>query len=201
MRSVFPFVAVVAALGCLVSAPLAAEPLVGVDVGVTVPTSRTRNAARPGGALLAYAGYQHALTQQFSVGLVAGTGLNAFETRCGDAARICTDDDVTTILALTAGPRLTLHDGGLDLFFGARGGVYRGVSGGLTETAGGWALETGATYELVPGTSAGLLLRREQAGIEPTQGEADLEFLVVGLTFEHRFTPPPRAVSHPRHRP
>jgi len=181
--------------------PAAAEPLVGVEAGATIPTSSSRSAADPGAAIGVNAGYRVEVASWIGLSLLGGGGITLFETKCGSDARICTDDDVTTLLSLTAGPRLSLRDGDLEVFLGVRGGVYRGVSGGLTETAGGFGLEAGAVYSLVEGTTAGAFIRREQVDLRPSRGDADLEFLVIGLGFEHRFAAPPRAVSQPRPRP
>jgi hypothetical protein len=182
-------------------AAAAAEPLLGVEAVAAIPTSSSRASTRTGGALHLNGGLRQPLGSAFAVSLLGDGGMTMFESWCGTSAPVCTGDDVTTLLSFTAGPRLSLIDGGFELFFGGRGGVYRGVSGGLTETAGGWALEAGATWELVEGTTAGVVVRREVADIEPSREGGKLEFLAVGLGFEHRFGAPPRAVAQPRSRP
>lgn len=188
-------------IGWVPIAPAAAEPLLGVEAVAAIPAAESRASTRTGGALHVNGGFRQPLGSSFAVSLLGDGGMTMFESYCGESAPVCTGDDVTTLLSLMAGPRLSLIDGGFELFFGGRGGVYRGVSGGLTETAGGWALETGATWEVVAGTTAGVLVRREVADIAPSRDGGKLEFLAVGLGFEHRFAAPPVAVAQPRPRP
>lgn len=186
------------------AAPAAAvdlTPFVTVEPTALFPLSSARASMKPGGGLRFDGGLRHALGSAYAVSLVGDGGLLLFAAHCGANAPRCTDDDAATVLSLTAGPRLSLLDGGFELFFGVRGGVFRAVSAGLGDTAGGWGLDSGVGFELVPGTTAGLRLRYDRAGIDVNRAGGDLEALSVGLGFEHRFAAPPVAVAQPRPRP
>ncbi len=185
----------------LASGRAVAEPVVGVETLAAFPTSGARAVAKPGGALRLDGGYRFPLGGTFALSLLGDAGATIFETRCGPDAVVCKGDDTTTFLSLLGGPRLSLIDGDFELFFGVRAGTYLGVSGGPDDFEGGWGLEAGAKYELVPGSSLGLLIRREQIFFDPGTDSSDFEFIVVGLGFEHRFAPGARAVAQPRPRP
>lgn len=180
-----------------------ASPALFVETGALLPVSSTRNLFGEGGFLRVGGGKIARLSPSFSVGLLAAGSGNFFTSvRCRSDQRGCSDE-VGTLLSLTAGPRLFLHDGNLNVFVGANGGYYRGVTSGIGEDAAGFAVEMGFLYTLVEGTSAGIFVRREEAFLRlarrSSQAEfEDLRFLHAGVGFEHRFAPPPRAVSHPR---
>src|SRR5690606_7756953 len=140
-------------------APIRAQPLVLVETGAAVPVSRARAALDPGGSLALGGGFRWRLSPQASVSLVGAGASLLFDYECGDRTKRCSDDKLATILSLTGGPRLSLHDGDFELFFGARGGYYRGISGGRSGNAGGFGIEAGFHYELVPGSTAGALIR------------------------------------------
>lgn len=178
-----------------------ATPVVLVESGAAFPVSSARSALGAGGFLTLGGGKRFALTQRLSVALLGAGHASFFDNKCGSQAVRCSDDETATVLSVTGGPRLFLHDGHFELFFGARGGYYRGITSGRGGDAGGFALEAGFQYELVPGTSAGAFIRREEASLRFTNDKSDLQFLHVGLGFEHRFDPAPQAVSHPRYRP
>jgi len=191
----------IVSIALLLSSPLHAEPLITVEAGAALPLSNSQAALDPGGYIALGAGHRFTLLPRLSVALHGAAGAAIFDNECGATVKLCTDDEAATVLSLTAGPRLILHDGDFEIFFGVRGGYYRSISGGFAGHAGGFGLETGFAYELVPGTSAGMFIRREQASLRPTTKHGDLQFLVVGFGFEHRFAAPLRAVSHPRERP
>lgn len=188
-------------LALLLPSVAAATPAVLVEAGAALPVSSARSALSAGGFLSLGAAHRIHLVPRVSVALLGAGTATIFDNECGSRAKRCSDDQAATVLSLTAGPRLTLHDGDFEMFFGARGGYYRGITGGRSGNAGGFAIEAGMQYMLVPGTTAGMLIRREEASLRPTTDNRDLQFLAVGLVFEHRFSPPLRAVSHPRPRP
>lgn len=170
---------------------LAAEPVIGVETAVAVPTSESRRGASTGGAIGLSAGYRFPLASYVAIDLTTGPGFTVLETRCirdsGVPAQ-CDGDDTTSLFAWTAGPRIVLIDGGLEIFAGVRGGYYHGLSGRIEADAAGFAIETGLQYDLVPGTSIGAIARREQVDIEPSpEAGGDFEFLAFGLGFQHRF--------------
>lgn len=195
-----------AALVVGLGSPVAATPAVFVETGALLPLSSTRKVFGEGGFLRVGGGKVARLSPSYSVGLFAAGSGNFFDhVRCRGDWRGCSEE-LGTILSLTAGPRFFLHDGNFNAFVGANGGYYRGVTSGISEDAGGFAIEMGFLYALVEGTAAGAFIRREevfmkQAPRRSGSGLEDLQLLHAGLGFEHRFAPPLRAVSHPRRFP
>lgn len=181
--------------------PAAADPVVLVETAPVFPTSGFRHAADTGGLLGVGAGVRTPVGRSTHVDWVAvGSGL-AFGGSCDGSERCDGSDETIGILSLTAGPRLALVDGGFELFAGARGGLYVPFSGVVTQSSAGFSIEAGFSYELVPRTSAGLFIRREQILEQtPIRPDEDIQFVAAGLTFVHAFAAP-QAVSHPRYRP
>ncbi len=170
---------------------LALEPVVAVETGVAQPVSNSQRGAATGGAIAFPVGARWDLGSMAAVELTTGPGFAVMETRCirdEGAPAQCDSDDTTSLFSWTVGPRFILSDGPLELFAGARGGYYRGLAGRIEADAGGFAIETGLHYELVPGTAIGALARREQVDVAPYPGaDGDFEFLVFGLSFVHRY--------------
>ncbi|MBI4518299.1 MAG: OmpA family protein [Deltaproteobacteria bacterium] len=178
----------------LAAAAHAAEPVAGIDIGAAFPTSTFRKSADPGGAVAPYLGYQWG--GKYAVSLLAQPQFAAF----GTAVSTKPESDLTSILSLTAGPRLSLNDEGKEVYFSVQGGVYTDISGPLNNSDAGYALAGGFNLDLDRATALGLFLRRDAAGIPAARGSrADVTFVTTGVSLQHRFLapPPPPPVAAP----
>ena len=167
----------------------AGVPVIGLDVGVTVPLSDYQKTADPGGALAPFVGYQVDLPfiQGFSITPIFQPQFAAFsEAHSGNS--------VPSITSVTAGARFSLNDVHSEVYFGAQGGYYWSTTGPIEDHNGnGFNIEGGYNYEFWEGTALGAYVRLDQAHIRPFEG-ADTrttQFLVTGFEVRHRFLPPP----------
>jgi OOP family OmpA-OmpF porin len=96
------------------------------------------------------------------------------------------------LLAVTAGARMGMKEDKAEIYFTAQGGYYTDIAGPINDKGEGFAIGGGVDYELSPGNTLGLFLRRDQSSMRAVRGDTDdLTYLLTGLSFEHRFLPPP----------
>ncbi len=160
-------------------------PVVGVDVGATIPISKFQKDADPGGAIAPFVGYQ--IGHSFAFTPIVQPQFAAFSS--GSLS-----DDWRSITSLTAGARFSLNDERSEAYFGAQGGYYWTTKGPQDcDNGSGFNLQGGYNYEFWRGTALGLYARYDQARIRPFTGSDShtTEFLVTGLEVRHRFLPPP----------
>jgi outer membrane protein OmpA-like peptidoglycan-associated protein len=172
----------------------AGVPVLGVDVGATIPISDFQRTADPGGAIAPFVGYQIGVPfiQGFTFTPIFQPQFAAFST--------CGCDDLASITSLTAGARFALTDVHSEAYFGAQGGYYWTTNGPREHDDGaGFNIQGGYNYEFLTGTALGLYLRLDQAHIHPFTGADNqtTQFLVTGLELQHRFLPPPPAPPPP----
>jgi outer membrane protein OmpA-like peptidoglycan-associated protein len=191
--------AVVIALAQAASAQLADQltdyvktgvPVVGADIGATVPISKFQKTASNGGAIAPFAGYQMG-TDSFTFTPILQPQYAAFSGG---------SDNLVSVTSLTAGARFSLIDENSEVYFGAQGGYYWGTNGVIEHHSGnGFNIEGGYNYEVWRGTALGAFARYDQASFHPIpSGTSDTtEFLVVGFEVRHRFLPPPPAPPPP----
>jgi outer membrane protein OmpA-like peptidoglycan-associated protein len=179
--------------------------VVGGQLGAAVPVSSFRDTADDGGSAEIFGGYRFDLAERVAVSLLGSPTFSFFGTKdCDASSPITCDDseDVTSLVQLMAGPRLSLADSDFELYFDARGGYVAQMSGGLDDDdGGGFALGGGANYEFIRGTAAGVFFRYNEAFMEgrnkdATSGSgANLKFLSAGVGIQHRFLPPAVVVA------
>jgi outer membrane protein OmpA-like peptidoglycan-associated protein len=178
------------------------EPVVGVEAGGALPTSTSRRSAGAGGAIGVFAGYRlNLFDNSFAITLLGEPLYAAFPTgSCGAAdERPCQpsgEGDVTGLFGLTFGPRFSLVDGPIELYFTAKGGYYTTVSGSIRGSGGGFNFGGGLSYALAPAATLGAFVRFEEAAIDAATNSTDnFTFVFTGLTFEYRFLESPPVVA------
>lgn len=174
---------------------IAGVPVVGVDVGATVPLSDFQRSVDPGGAIAPFVGYQVEVPfiQGFTITPILQPQFAAFSNPSSNG-------DVGSITSLSAGARFSLNDNRSEAYFGAQGGYYWSTSGPREHDNGnGFNIQGGYNYELWDGTALGAYVRLDQARIKPvaTSDSCTTQFLVTGLEVRHRFLPPPPAPPPP----
>lgn len=177
------------ATSAVVRAQWSGAPVVGVDVGATIPVSKFRRTADVGVMIAPFAGYQ------IGLGSFALTPLVQLQ----QAAFPSNDHhDPVAIAGIGGGARFSLLDESKEVFFQATGGYYNAYHGRISHVdAGGYAIEGGFNYDfcfLPRGMGLGLFIRRDSANIDAaTDSSKNLKYLVAGLSLRHRFLPPPPA--------
>ena len=176
--------------GFLPCAAYAGEPVAGIDVGAAIPTGKFRQAAKVGGGIAPFAGYRWG--DSVTLSLLGQPQVVAFPSD-NDS-----DDDITSLFSFTAGPRVSLVDEHSEVYVGAQGGVYTGLSGNGRSTAEGYNLAAGYNYQFTSGDSLGLFLRRDQAWLgAASHQDTQLNFLVMGLGYRHTFKAPALVAEAP----
>jgi outer membrane protein OmpA-like peptidoglycan-associated protein len=178
-------------------APVQAEwsgaPVVGVDLGLAIPTSKYRRTADLGGMIGPFAGYQ------IGTGKFALTPLVQIQHSRFAADD---DDDTTGVLGVGGGARLSLLDGNMEAYFQSTISYYRIQDNPVNEDDGeGFAIQGGVNYEfsfLPRGMALGIFIRRDEADIDAAVDTDDnLQYLVTGFSLRHKFLPPPPAPPAP----
>jgi len=163
-------------------------PVVGVDIGATVPLSKFQKIASPGGGIAPYVGYEIGVPwiDGFKFMPMLQPQFAAFGSCCGD--------DLASITSLLAGARFALYDGNSEIYFQATGGYNWSTNGPREHDDGaGFGVGGGYNYEFWPGIGLGLFVRYHQADIRPNNNTNShtTEFLITGLEGQYRFLPPP----------
>lgn len=162
-------------------------PVVGADVGASIPISNAREFVGPGGAIAPYAGYEIPLFENMVFMPIIQPQYAAFSAKCDGC-------DIVSITSLTAGARFGIYDEKSFVYFGAQGGYYWTTQGPRDKDNGnGWNIQGGYNYEFWEGTGLGLFIRYHDSRIQlfPTDDQQDTKFLVTGLEVQHRLLPPP----------
>jgi outer membrane protein OmpA-like peptidoglycan-associated protein len=177
------------AIMCLVAPASAGGPVVGVDVGATLPIGTFQRAADPGGAIAPFVGYQ--IGKRFAFTPMVQPALFAFGN---DTDR---EEDVITIFGILGGGRLSWFDERKEIYFSAQGGYYTDVTGPVNDKGEGFNIAGGFNYEFWENTALGAFIRRDQSSMKAARdSNNDLTFLFTGIEFRHRFeAPPPAAVA------
>jgi len=211
-------------LGLMLALPAAraAEgPFVGVDAGVSEPTNGEYRAhVQTGVSGAPFAGYMFNdyLGLQGEFQIIAQEPDN--DNRRFFQPNINNENQYTTILGLTVGPRLQVPLGELlDLYITAQGGGFKGVSGRLNQLAPGFSVGGGLDINITDNIAVGLFGRWNRAYMAPhpyflgapepqtsdEQGPADIRWAVGGVGFKYSFAeapappppPPPPPVAAP----
>lgn len=185
-RSALRWLGVTVAVACVVvPSAWAGEPVVGVDLAAALPISTFQRTADPGGAILPFAGYRFGDTYYFTP--ILQPQLSVFQN---DSGRSGGDDIV--LLAISAGARIGWKEDKQEIYFTAQGGYYGDVQGPVNDKGEGFAIGGGYNYDLSPGNSLGLFIRRDQSSMRAARNSTnDLTYLLTGLSYEHRFLAPP----------
>jgi outer membrane protein OmpA-like peptidoglycan-associated protein len=206
-------VGIVAAL--LVRAlPAAAEPypFLGLNLGVAQPTNDNYNAhCHTGLGTTLYGGQM--FTENFGVRADLQTTFNPPDD---DGRGIPDEEDWSTLLGVTVGPRLALPLGPL-FELHADGGVggFAGLSGRLTQTDWGWSFGAGLDYYVAPRWAISAYGRWNGAAIAPVphylpprvnsgrpqnpedQGPADIRWVNAGIGLRYDFRKPAAIAAAP----
>ena len=182
-------------------------PFAGVDVGVSEPLNANyRGHVKTGGTVNPFVGYDYnrylGVQGQLHVTLQSPDGGPPNDNQ----------QDTTTLLGVTIGPRLSIPlYSFLDVYGTVQGGGFTGVSGFVDHTAGGFSLGGGINANLAYGLAVGIFARWNHAfmsaspDLGPTQaqnerGHDDIEWATIGLGVQLNFPPPipaPLAPPHP----
>jgi outer membrane protein OmpA-like peptidoglycan-associated protein len=145
------------------------------------------------------AGYRLDLTDNLSLSLLANP--HAFfagteEGCCNDKPH---DDDITTLLAITGGPKLTLHTGILETYVAGGGGWYRDTSGPLDDDGPGYNIGAGINIDVGAGNSVGVFGLYDVAYMspEPARPGSQRKLVSGGLGYQHVFEAPERIAEAP----
>ena len=172
-------------------------PVVGADIGATIPISGFRNSAQEGGGIAPFAGYQITVSTELVPGLTITPILQPQFAAFSTSTR---GNTLASITSVTAGARFSLNDERSEVYFGAQGGYYWSTNGPREHDNGnGFNIEGGYNYDFLPGTGLGLFARLDQAVIRPFH-ESDgqtTQFITTGFEVRHRFLPPPPAPPPP----
>jgi outer membrane protein OmpA-like peptidoglycan-associated protein len=168
----------------------AREPVVGVDLAAAVPVSTFQRTADAGGAILPFVGYRFG-DRYFFTPLVQAQ-FAAFPNNVDPDLGPESEDQAASLFAITAGARLGMKEEKLEIYFTAQGGYYTDISGPINDQGEGFAIGGGVDYELTPGNTLGLFLRRDQSSMRAARDTTDdLTYLLTGLSYQHRFLAPP----------
>jgi outer membrane protein OmpA-like peptidoglycan-associated protein len=187
-----------AALVLCVATASAQVPIAGVDVGIAEPANRNYRAQVETGATVnPYVGYM------FNEYLgVQAQGHVTLQTPDNDGRGFGDENQTTTLLGATVGPRLAVPLGELtDLYLTGQGGAFKGVSGRLNQTAPGVSLGGGLDFNVSRNISLGLFGRWNRAYMAPhpiflagqapaDQGPHDARWLTAGVGFTYAFREP-----------
>ncbi|MBP1687558.1 MAG: porin [Deltaproteobacteria bacterium] len=140
-------------------------PFVGIDLGYSIPANDNYRAHvhDTGGTANPYAGYMfnHYLGLQ---GQLHAT----FQTPDNDHRGFAHENQITTLLGGTVGPRLVLPLGTLvELYGTGQGGVFTGLSGRLNHTAPGFSVGGGIDFNVTPQFAVGVFGRWNRAYMSP----------------------------------
>jgi outer membrane protein OmpA-like peptidoglycan-associated protein len=178
-------------------------PFVGIDVGVSRPANDNYRAHvhDAGGTANPYAGYM------FNNYLGLQGQIHAtFQKPDNDHRGFAHENQITTLLGGTVGPRLVLPLGTLvELYGTGQGGVFTGLSGRLNHTAPGFSVGGGIDFNVTPQFAVGVFGRWNRAymsprpkDLGPTQvsdqrfGE-DARWVTFGLGLKYAFNRPAAA--------
>lgn len=181
------------AIALVVRAAAADEPVIGGEFSVAIPLKNTKNTAEVGGAAGIYAGYQFDLGAHVALSLLANPEFSFFpsEKPVNPSSGRSSDTDVVTIMALNAGPRLTIGGEEARVFIDGRGGYYDELSGPLNSSGPGYNVGGGAAFALTRGTSLTLFGRYNESFMRAERGSHEnFRFMTAGLGLEHRFLAP-----------
>lgn len=194
------------------------EPVVGAELSAAVPISKfQRSAGDVGGAASVYGGYRFSLADGVALSLLANPEFSFYENtapKCNNGAApnscnlgISPDSDFISIMALNAGPRLSIGDPSAEFFIDGRGGYYRELGGPLNDDGPGFAVGAGLGFELAKGTLLTIAGRYNEAFMRAQRGyvaaakggssSANLRYVTAGLGIEHRFLAPAAVKAAP----
>lgn len=199
------------AVPALVSAQVSdPRPFVGMDLGVSVPTRDNYWAhVHTGGAASPYFGYM--FDEAFGV---QGNLHVAAQPADDDGRGFKGEDDVTTVLGATFGPRLSLPlNSTIEPYLVGQGGIFGGVSGRLEdEFDAGVSLGGGIDYYVSTRWAISAFGRWNYAFIKPSPRDlnnipgadfpytqnteeslaADIQWVTAGLGVKYDFRPLPK---------
>lgn len=180
-------------------------PFVGIDLGVSRPTNANYHAhVHEGATANPFVGYMFNdyLGLQGQVHAILQEPDNDPELR-----RFAHQNQMTTLLGATVGPRLALPlDNNLELYGTFQAGGFTGLSGRLDHTAPGFSTGAGLNYYVTPQVAVGLFGRWNRVYMAPRpttlvnlvpeqQGPTDAQFATGGISLTYRFhgpeAPPP----------
>lgn len=182
-------------------------PFAGIDVGVSRPTNANYNAhVHDGATANPFAGYMF----NNYLGL-QGQLYATFQEPDNDHRGYAHENQITTLLGLSVGPRLALPmEDNLELYATFQVGGYTGVSGTMDETAPGFSTGAGLNYYVTPQIAIGAFGRWNRVYMAPRpttltnpplvadqQGPEDAQFAMGGISLTYRFNRPEAAPPPP----
>jgi outer membrane protein OmpA-like peptidoglycan-associated protein len=172
-------------------------PEIGVNVGAAVPLDKYKRTidGNVGGAFGLEGGYRFDLSDGVALSLLANPQFTFYGTQPGCCAEK-NDDEVSSVAALTAGPRLSVGMGGLQTWVGAQGGYYRDMSGPMSDDGAGFNAGGGIGYAVARDTVVGLYGRYDYARMVAAPGsDVDRQWVQGGFGVQHVFAAAPAVVA------
>lgn len=181
-------------------------PFIGLDAGYSGPTNDNYRAhVKSGGTANPYLGYMFnpylGLQGQFHA---------TFQTPDNDHRGIRHENQTTTILGGTAGPRLVLPLGEyVDVYATGQGGVFSGIHGRVNHAGPGFSVGGGVEINVTPQVAVGVSTRWNHAfesprpkdlGPEQSADERyskDIRWLTAGVGVRYAFNGPVEAAPAP----
>jgi outer membrane protein OmpA-like peptidoglycan-associated protein len=161
------------------------EPVIGGGISAAVPLSKFKSPADVGGGFDIYGGYRFNLTEHIGLSLLGGPDFSFFPNEGGGG------DDAITLFDLMAGPRLSIGDGGNEVFIDGRGGYAWDLSGPIDDDGAAFSLGGGVAFELVRGTALTLFSRYNESEMRARPGtNSNLRWVNAGIGIQHRFLGP-----------
>jgi outer membrane protein OmpA-like peptidoglycan-associated protein len=192
MRKVFSVVAVAlvsAVLGQVAAVRAEPGPIVGTELGAMIPRGSLRSFVDTGGVISPFVGYMF----NDYIGLwghLQGWGANTQER--GPSV----NDNVTWVVAYTAGPRVVFPLGSVDLWATWEGGGFSGVGDNtLSHTSFGFSTGTGLEFPLTSAWHLGAYARWNMA-YQEVHGTNNVKYITTGASVRYDFgireaAPPP----------
>lgn len=205
-------------LGALLLAPFGAmaqmsegRPFIGLDLGAAIPANDNFWAhMHTGGVASPYAGYMF----DEAFGVQANVHVNVLPPDDDDRG-FKNEEDVTTLLGITAGPRLSLpFMDTFEAYVTGQGGVFGGVSGRLDdEFDAGISLGGGLDYYITERVALSAFGRWNYAFIKPNPDDLnsvggipqdpednpaeDIKWVTTGIGIKYDFKPEPAPEAPP----
>lgn len=162
------------------------EPVVGGGLSAAVPLKKFKKPADVGGGIDLYGGYRWDVAEHVGISLLIGPDFNFFQNDSGSSAEAIIIGD------LMAGPRLSIGEGGTELFLDGRAGWGVDLAGPINDNGVMFTLGGGLAFELMRGTSLTVFSRYNESEMRanPGNNHSNLRFVNAGIGIQHRFLGP-----------
>jgi len=172
---------------------LADEPVIGGGLSVAVPVKKFKKPAGVGGGVDLYGGYHWDVAEHVGLSLLIGPDFNFFQNDSGSSAEVIIVSD------LMAGPRLSIGEGGNEIFLDGRAGWGVDLAGPINDNGVMFTLGGGLAFEVARGTSLTVFSRYNESEMRanPGNNHSNMRFVNAGIGIQHRFLAPETMAAAP----